>query len=1094
MVRKLTMRGKPTGSDDRNTRPGFLRGIQGLRPAFSKTLFRWILLLTALASFLLLMLRVFRDTSADSANHLIAQAYAERRTVEVRIAGAAYAPLRQERGTAGSSLSQPESLIQAELAISEHLNQNPSDPSWLQAKARVDLLDHNFESALQSLRRTLEKYPDSPQLLTDLASGYFEQAQATERGAIDYGNAVEYLGEALAQSPDDPVALFNRAIACEKIFLYAQAIEDWTHYLRVDPTGGWSDEARSRLSEIRAKLNTRDRIMAEPLLLPSELANLTPQVLGSLRKLDERVEEYLSIATTQWLPMAYPLDSALDTQQSDTRSALRALARWLEEQHGDSWLSDLLAASSSSNFPSAVAALSKALNANDSGDTAAAQQYARDADTLFTSAHNLAGALRARVEYIFAAHIAQDGVNCLRAATKSQHSIENHPYLWLRGQYHLEAGTCFWLAGSLGKARDFYQTAAREAEASKYNALYLRSQDHIAGLDGTSGNFRASWERIHDALQRFWSGSYPPMRGYNLYYNLHESARARKQGHLQMSTWGDGLTLSKSFTDHILRAMAHSLMANAAIAAGQPTNAENEFQLAEVEFNLSPPIKSTRIARLEAETRLAEVEIGLGKLRSATNRLQALEPEVAQLSDNFLGLLFYTNLGEAETRLKDDSGAESALHAAIAFAEQDLQSLKGERAKLEWSQRSSEAYRNLAELKLHQGDTTNALEIWEWYRGAALRSKAANLPGSLGNSARATGGLALRTGSPENFPLPRLAEVTNQLPTLTAETILSYMRLREGYVVWVYDARGVSKHTIPGTAARVDSLSRSFRRLCSDRNSDLDLLKKQGRILYDLLIAPVEEKLSPGRSLVIEADGALNGIAFDALVDTQERYFAERSSISSSLGFYYRSHLHPAQPIALDSNALVVAVPMPKAPDDQMIQPLPDAADEGAMVQRKFRSAQFLLERDATLEAIRARLASAAVFHFAGHAIASARQTGLLLSDGPLSYESLSGIDLSRMQLAVLSGCDTVGDIEGADYNPDSLIRLFVSAGVPRVVASRWNVDSAATKRFMELFYQDLLGGKSVAEALSSAEAGLRAKKETAHPYYWAAFTEFGNN
>ena len=84
-----------------------------------------------------------------SAEPLLAQAYSERRTLEVRIPGANYAPLRVERGTGGSNLDKPESLLKAEALIGENLQKNSADPTWLQFKARADLLDGNYDFSHQ---------------------------------------------------------------------------------------------------------------------------------------------------------------------------------------------------------------------------------------------------------------------------------------------------------------------------------------------------------------------------------------------------------------------------------------------------------------------------------------------------------------------------------------------------------------------------------------------------------------------------------------------------------------------------------------------------------------------------------------------------------------------------------------------------------------------------------------------------------------------------------------------------------------------------------------------------------------------------------
>ena len=188
-----------------------------------------------------------------------------------------------------------------------------------------------------------------------------------------------------------------------------------------------------------------------------------------------------------------------------------------------------LSSTASPRFPAAVENLSLLLRANDAGDTAAAQRYAHEADTAFISAHNVAGALRARVELVFATHIAQEGADCLRSARSFRNFVENRSYTWLRIQFHLEEGTCYWLNGNMGTARSLYSLADTEAQQNAYKVLHMRAQDHLAALDGNTGNFGASWERLHNALDSYWNDTYPEMRGYNLYYNLHESARARRQ-------------------------------------------------------------------------------------------------------------------------------------------------------------------------------------------------------------------------------------------------------------------------------------------------------------------------------------------------------------------------------------------------------------------------------------------------------------------------------------------------------------------------------------------------------------------------------------
>jgi CHAT domain-containing protein/tetratricopeptide (TPR) repeat protein len=1055
------------------------------KPSWWRTMFAWptpTYAFVGIAAAVLVAWVGMRTLRPPSAERLLAQAYTERRTLEVRIPGAKFAPMRVERSTGGSSLDKPPSLLRAEVLIGEKLTKRPSDPTWLQAKARADLLDGNYESAIQSLQRALETRPDSPQLLTDMASAYFERAEATDR-PIDYGNAIESLGKALARSPDDPVSLFNRALISERIFLYTQAVDDWEHYLRIDPSGEWADDARRRLAALQEKLKQHDQSQAKPLLSPSEMDRVGVEDAGLHVEVDDRIEDYLNLAITEWLPRAYRRPQE-DSQRADFKAALRVVSEVSKQKHGDTWLADTLSGASDPSFLPAVEQLSQVLKSNEAGDNIAARRYAREAERLFLAGGNEAGALRARVEYLFASHDAQEGGPCVEAANGLESRLSKNPYPWLRIQLHLEEGTCYRLDGDLGKSRRLYSRAAGEAEASGYRVIYLRTQDHLAGVLGAIGDLPESWARTQHALSRFWSEQYPAMRGYNLYYELYESSRLSKEAYLQMCVWRDGLALTESFSDNVLRAMAHSFMGQAALAVDQTQNAEKEFTRASQLFAASPQIKSTRIDRIEAETRLAEVETSSGRSGQAVVRLQALEPEVASLSDNFLAILFYTILGEAEYRVNEADKAETMLRSAILLCELHLQSVTDDKSRLEWAQQTASAYRNYVQLRFRRGDIEGALEIWEWYRGAALRAG----PGMRTND-RLRNSRTLISGS--SLPEPR--EVMSQRPSLVKQTVVSYAVLPAGLAVWIYDDRGVYANWIDGESKDIVAKANRLRSQCSDPTSDESDLRRTSHALYDLLVAPIEQYLSPDRTLVIELDEGLDGLPFSALFDTQDRYLTDRWPIVISLGIYYRPDARAYLPINADTTALVAAVPVAAGANDLEVSPLPDAVLEGDMVAHSFQSVRLLTGKEATTDAIHSFLPGAAVFHFAGHATNSSQRTGLLLYDSVLGASSLSKASVSRLQLAVFSACDTQDGSDKGVYDSDSLVRVFLRLGVPRVVASRWNVDSRVTQQFMDLFYRALLSGSSVAEAIRHAQSVLRDQPRLGHPYYWSAFAAFGN-
>jgi CHAT domain-containing protein len=111
---------------------------------------------------------------------------------------------------------------------------------------------------------------------------------------------------------------------------------------------------------------------------------------------------------------------------------------------------------------------------------------------------------------------------------------------------------------------------------------------------------------------------------------------------------------------------------------------------------------------------------------------------------------------------------------------------------------------------------------------------------------------------------------------------------------------------------------------------------------------------------------------------------------------------------------------------------------------------------------------------------------GLNEDDGVLTGLEISSIQLPHTRLAVLSACETgLGKIEGSE-GVFGLQRAFKLAGVHYVMATLWQVPDKETAEFMEVFYTQWLGGRSIRQAFSSAQQVIRKKHP---PYYWAGFT-----
>lgn len=169
------------------------------------------------------------------------------------------------------------------------------------------------------------------------------------------------------------------------------------------------------------------------------------------------------------------------------------------------------------------------------------------------------------------------------------------------------------------------------------------------------------------------------------------------------------------------------------------------------------------------------------------------------------------------------------------------------------------------------------------------------------------------------------------------------------------------------------------------------------------------------------------------------------------------------------------------------------ASEQKRMVALDFQANRSLVVGDA--------LSPYRYIHFATHGLLNSQSpelSGLVLSLVNEQGEPQLGVlrlgDIYKLKLSadlvVLSACRTGLGKEVRGEGVMGLTRGFMHAGVPRVIASLWSVDDAATSEFMARFYRGLLTGKqSPAAALREAQISMWNGKQWQSPYYWAAFT-----
>jgi CHAT domain-containing protein/Tfp pilus assembly protein PilF len=149
--------------------------------------------------------------------------------------------------------------------------------------------------------------------------------------------------------------------------------------------------------------------------------------------------------------------------------------------------------------------------------------------------------------------------------------------------------------------------------------------------------------------------------------------------------------------------------------------------------------------------------------------------------------------------------------------------------------------------------------------------------------------------------------------------------------------------------------------------------------------------------------------------------------------------------------------------------------------------------------ALSSELSRYRIVHIATHGVLDSEHpelSGVVLSlvdahgspqNGFLDLQDVYNLNLSA-DLVVLSACETALGREIRGEGLVGLTRGFMYAGAPRVVASLWNVQDAATATLMGQFYERMLRrGQRPATALREAQIAMwRQSRWT--PYHWAGF------
>jgi CHAT domain-containing protein len=1059
-----------------------LKQLQSSRPQWQKRevrklmrggrRFSWIKVVPAAAALAVAIVAVVQGPALLSefrlrqAQKQAAAAFTERRTTEMRLPAVQYAPYRPFPIVLGAENGRglddvPTSLHEASGAANKNLRASNADPRWLQIQGRA-LLWEATPGSLEKAEKDFEKARasgfDSPSLEIDLAASYFERDTKAEHPNLQ--RSLNLLSEVLSKPnlrfDDRASALYDLSIAYEKTQAWDMAVSTWEKYLQVDASGAWADEARQRLKDAKARL--KSGVFATP-LEPS--AFIQEAANGDVRN---QVEEYQEIAIASWLP------DGMQMENPESLRAVHILGDLLIKQNSDPWLVDLVS-SLRQKDASAVRALAIALQKNRKGDHLGAVEEARKAAAIFARSRNFSGEFRARLEEVNALRRALNGAGCLARADPLWKELTRTRYHWLQARLSLEKAECGNLVGEFAESDIDLQTSRQLAGQFNYPLLVLRDIGISAGNKHLRGNCDESWKESAEGLNVYWQKTHASRdRLYQFYSVMFQCALETGFLHSGEALLRHVIEIRETTPDinknKNIEGILHLQLANVLQARRANREAEQERQKAASLIDhkgLSPQFELT--FQLEP----AELELGRGDARLALATLEPLRKALAGNPDSFFSLRFNQALGNTYHKLGQLHEAEVAYQAAIKTAETALGGIKERSESLQWLRATDESYRGLVRVLIEQKREREALDRWEVYRSRPMLqdTSAAKISAPIFRQAN---------GQQTNRQLASSLDI----PT----TRLVYAVFSDGLHIWLSRDGELTSQWVGIGKQDFEGMVREFAEKCAAENSNLPELHQLGAKLFSVLLQPVISKIPSGQTIIVELDRMAYSLPMEALRAPNGAYFGEKYAIVYSPGVWVEKSLRSPERVTGQEFLLLLDA------SGSAGGYLPGLEIQRNSIAQLFPRTKVIHSDKISWSEVRPRLASSQILHYMGHGRPDGSGTSLDYDSQPLRARDFGPELLQRSKIVVLAACSGAAGRDNGIADTKNLVRAFLFGGVPSIIGSHWNVDSASTSQLMISFYKYLAQNETASQAMYNAR--IDVLRTSPHPYFWAGFTLTG--
>lgn len=315
--------------------------------------------------------------------------------------------------------------------------------------------------------------------------------------------------------------------------------------------------------------------------------------------------------------------------------------------------------------------------------------------------------------------------------------------------------------------------------------------------------------------------------------------------------------------------------------------------------------------------------------------------------------------------------------------------------------------------------------------------------------------------------------------------------------------------------------------------------RRAGEILRESIWTPLAGDLGGARKIFIVPDDRISMVSFAALPNQTGNFLIEDGYIFH----YLSSETDLGLPHAKTYGCGILAIGNPDYGEHTPLvsggfRQLPASGEEAEQIvsyRKAFQSSParlsgcddtLLLRSAATEEAFKASAPGKQAIHLATHAFVESSEpqtsgfeqestlpgtyAGIAFAgansgsspggrdDGILTAGEIGLMDLSSVEWAVLSGCNTGSGSLSPGEGVFGLRRAFRIAGANTLIMSLWSVDDEATRGWMEALYlaryrdhRDT--AQATAQATHDVLSSRRRGHLSTHPCFWAAFVSTGD-